>query len=209
LSAIGEDTKARIVDAALRLWNEQGIARVTTNHVAAHLGMSPGNLYYHFRNKDEIVRAAFDRMNLEADEVWALPEGRIPDLEDLRRFLLGNLRLYRAYVSLARELPALVRADVDLRKSYRKVHARRVQQLGAIVDRLTLVGLLRLPDDAARTALIESAWIVGSFWVPYLEMKDANATNAEIARGARLVLALMRPYFADGVHDVLAQGLEG
>jgi AcrR family transcriptional regulator len=52
-------TKDRIIQAAVELFNAQGEQNVTTNHIAAHLSMSPGNLYYHFRNKEDIIRAIF------------------------------------------------------------------------------------------------------------------------------------------------------
>ena len=67
-----------ILDAALNLFNERGTAKVTTNHIAEALGMSPGNLYYHFRNKAEIVRGLFARIAAE----WAtngLPAERSDD----------------------------------------------------------------------------------------------------------------------------------
>ena len=50
-------TKDRIIQAAVELFNAQGEQNVTTNHIAAHLSMGPGNLYYHFRNKEDIIRA--------------------------------------------------------------------------------------------------------------------------------------------------------
>jgi AcrR family transcriptional regulator len=52
-------TRDRILDAALELFNERGTAAVTTNHVAAHAGISPGNLYYWFSDKDEIIRELY------------------------------------------------------------------------------------------------------------------------------------------------------
>ena len=52
-------TKDKILQASIELFNQVGERQVTTNHIAAHLGISPGNLYYHFRNKEDIVRQIF------------------------------------------------------------------------------------------------------------------------------------------------------
>jgi len=72
------DTKSRILDTALALFNERGTANVTTNHISEALNMSPGNLYYHFRNKAAIVREIFVRIMQAWAENYALPEGTPP-----------------------------------------------------------------------------------------------------------------------------------
>ena len=73
-------TKIRILDAALALFNEGGTDTVTTNHIAEALSMSPGNLYYHYRNKAEIVRELFARIKGEWAANYAVPPATMPSI---------------------------------------------------------------------------------------------------------------------------------
>ena len=215
--AVGESTKDRVVSAAVEMFNESGVSALTTNHIAAHLGMSPGNLYYHFANKEEIVRAAFDRMNLAADDLWKGDDAPLPagkkkpavDVLHLQRIVLGNLRLYAEYIFFARELTSLLRADPVLRERYAAISERRMEQLVAVLRPLVAAGLLRnVGDDDDLRSLAESAWLIGLFCVPYAETSEsgggtgrkrtakarAAATNAAVEKGALLVLHLFKPY---------------
>ena len=65
-------TKDKIILASLDLFNEKGERNVSTNHIAAHLNMSPGNLYYHFKGKEEIVAALYEQF--EADILLLLKD---------------------------------------------------------------------------------------------------------------------------------------
>jgi len=212
---VSQDTRGRIVDAAIQLFNERGVAAVTTNHVAGHLKISPGNLYYHFRNKEEIVREAFDRMNAEADEVWRLEStetsadtAKPPAVDPmaLQRMLVGNLKLYARYLFFARELPSLLRSDPVLHQRYAAVSAKRVDQLESVMRPLVSAGLIHsVGDNEDLRTLVESAWMVGLFCIPYAERLDpapaatsakarAKRTHAAIERGALLVLHMFKPY---------------
>lgn len=203
------DTKDRIVTAAVELFNASSVGAVTTNHIAAHLGISPGNLYYHFANKEEIVRAAFERMNVEADALWETPSTGKLDPLALQRIVVGNLQLYARYIFFARELASLLRADRELRERYARVSARRMDQLVASLVPLVDAGILRDVGDAEDLrSLADSAWMIGLFCVPYAETVDdvaagstgksakarAARTRAALERGALLVLHLFRPY---------------
>jgi AcrR family transcriptional regulator len=76
-------TRDRILDLSLAMFNERGEPNVTTNHIADELEISPGNLYYHFRNKDDIVEHLFARYEARMDQVLISPEDRLPTLEDI------------------------------------------------------------------------------------------------------------------------------
>lgn len=218
---MSQDTRERIVDAAIQLFNARGVGAVTTNHVAAHLKISPGNLYYHFRNKEEIVREAFDRMNAEAEAVWRLdpppsndgpvaagtPKRPAIDPTALQRMLVGNLKLYARYLFFARELPALLRSDPILHERYAAVSKKRVEQLESVMIPLVDAGLLKdVGDREDLRTLVEAAWMVGLFCIPYAETLEvapagrltakaqAERTHQAIERGALLVLHMFKPY---------------
>jgi AcrR family transcriptional regulator len=202
---VAKKTRDRIVDVAVELFNVSGVGPVTTNHIAERLGISPGNLYYHFSNKEEIIREAFARMNAEADAIWAAPKDGAFDPLLLKRIVAGNLRLFGEYLFFARELPALLLADKELRERYAAIGEQRMKQLDEMIRSLVKAKLLvDVGDDEDIRMLAEAAWMIGLFCVPYGETIDAvpaktarartERTKAALERGALMVLHLFRPY---------------
>ena len=66
----GEKRRADILKAALSLFNARGTQPVSTNHIAAELGISVGNLYWHFSDKESIVRDLYAEQQRKSDGVW-------------------------------------------------------------------------------------------------------------------------------------------
>ena len=196
-------TKDRIIDGAVQLFNRSGVGPVTTNHVAAHLGMSPGNLYYHFKNKEEIIRAAFDRMNEEAETIWTVDPAA--GTTSLHRMLTGNLALYAKYLFFARELPALMRADPLLRRRYRRIHKIRLGQLEDTLTPLVALGLVKTDGAADLAMLIESSWVIGLFGLPYAELAGKVSMQEEIVRTAQMVMHLFKPYMEPFAYAALVE----
>ena len=190
-------TRARILDAALALFNERGTAAVSTNHIAAAAGLSPGNLYYHFAGKQEIIRALYARYIAAQQDLWDPGAGEPADLAALRAGVARAMELAWQYRFAERELLALLRADPRLRASYRDAYQRRLAQWTAFGDQLAARGIIRPPRPPATIAdLTVAVWLIGGSWLPFLEITGDPHDARQVARGGDIVLAVLAPYLA-------------
>lgn len=187
-------TKDRILDAALALFNERGTDNVTTNHIAEALSMSPGNLYYHYRNKAEIVRALFARIQAEWAENYAVPPATMPSIPMMEAMLAGNFAIQARYRFFFRDLTLLLNADPELAAAYR---ANREQGIGNTKFLITLfasAGVLNPVGDEELDDLAQLLWLVGDFWLVFKDTGGAAFSPADMDQGVRLFRRLLTPH---------------
>jgi AcrR family transcriptional regulator len=190
-------TRDKILDAALELFNERGTAAVTTNHVAAHAGISPGNLYYWFSDKDEIVRELYARLVGAYEEMWSADARGLVDLgpEDLLSRLAAGAVLSRRYAFLGRELLGLLHGDAALAGEYGAVRARRTAAFMGLAHRWRDAGVLRPLDDQGLADLIQALWVIAETW---LAVGELDGTYREAEDGERLLRVVLDPYLVHG-----------
>ena len=189
--------RERILDTALALFNESGTGPISTNHIAQALGISPGNLYYHFRNKEEIILAIFDRMERAWNSGTGFPTDRAPQVGDLIGMLTASFGVLWEYRFYYRELLALLARDPALARRYRAMRARGLGDVAALLRYCADTGLLRLPaSPAAADELARTVWLMVDFWLPFEELGGATIAPTDLPRGARFVLHTLRPYLA-------------
>lgn len=189
-------TRERIIETAIRLFNDKGTKPVTTNHIAAECGISPGNLYYHFRNKEEIIRAIFEQMTrVSIVEYGAIatqfepgtPEGIADTFAFIQQF---NWR-YRFF---KRELTALVMADPLLGEQFRETNDITRRMIRESIDRGMASGRMKRLTDAESELFVDAVWTLALFWVNYLEVGGEEVNDATLARGNDVLMMLMAPY---------------
>jgi len=194
-TAKSEATRERILAAARRLFNEQGTSAVSTNHVAAAAGLSPGNLYYHFADKQEIIRGLHAQYAAAHEERWLPSPDASENLRQLRRNLAVGVELAWEYRFLEREILALLRADPELRVAYREAYERRVGEWSAFWEQLVAQGLLRPPrPPRSLRDLTVALWLVAQGWLPFLDLTGDPQNPRQIARGTELVLVVLEPH---------------
>jgi AcrR family transcriptional regulator len=189
-------TKQRILDTAIQLFNEQGTDVVSTNHIAEALGMSPGNLYYHFRNKEEIIRAIFERLFVLWDETFALPQDRLPTLADAVGLIESNFKILYEYRFIYREILALLKADQKLYERYIAVRERGYTGFRELIAAFEQTKIITVPDEETVTALADMCWMISEFWLTTVEITGQSVTHKQMERGTDLMMHVLRPYLS-------------
>jgi AcrR family transcriptional regulator len=188
-------TRERILQTALRLFNESGTASVSTNHIAEALGISPGNLYYHFGNKEEIIRALFEQQFAHNDRLYALPSDRQPTLDDLQAMVRATFEMSWHYRFIYRELIALLRRDEQLQHRWNEIRARGFEGFTQLIEQFVASGTLRDPGSPHVVQhLAELCWLVSEYWLASVEASGAKVDTAQIEHGIALMLQILDPF---------------
>ncbi|MEQ5835678.1 TetR/AcrR family transcriptional regulator [Marinobacter sp. NFXS9] len=203
-------TRDKILLTSLDLFNERGERNTTTNHIAAHLGISPGNLYYHFRNKSDIIYEIFQEYEKLVDYYLEIPDDRPLGLDDMMFYLESVFDGLWSYRFLHRDLEFLLDNDARLREDYRLFTGRCLAAIKQIFSGLTDGGLFEAQADELKDAMSLNVWLVITNWMAFLKTAHAgdstdSITREQLKQGIFQVLTLEMPYLRDAYReDVMA-----
>ena len=204
--------RERIIEASLKLFNEQGTRTVTTNHLAAHLSISPGNLYYHFANREEIIRAVYPRV---AEAVHAAlpvtPEGEVT-AADVGRYHLAGIETLWRFRFLFRDLDELLSRDPLLGDSFRELQRWLVVQFQTLFERLIDQGHMRRPAPPEDLACVATnAFILWTNWIRYVTSSRAtvDVDHVDIVDGAHHCFLSFAPYLEPGFAEEVRAIFDG
>jgi AcrR family transcriptional regulator len=190
-------TRERILAVSLALFNDRGETHVTTGMIADELGISPGNLYYHFRNKDQIVERLFDRfeerISLEPPEA----AGGAGAIEDLWLYLHLMFEAIWDYRFLYRNLDDILGRNRRLRDHFNRIVEDKLAAVEALCLALARSGLLTARPGEIR-ALAANVLVVATYWLNFRAVRGGreNADPQDPGVGAFQVMSLVAPFLA-------------
>jgi AcrR family transcriptional regulator len=191
-------TAERILEVTLDLFNRFGEPNVSTTAISAELGISPGNLYYHYPAKDELVNSLFDRYERGLDELLQAAES-VGDVEDAWLFFHMLFELIWQYRFLYRDLNDLLSKNRRLETHFQAILRHKAAAVQSVIDRLARAHAA--PMDARSAEPVAAAMVVVlTYWLSFEYVRDprhaleADAAGAALARGAYHVLSLLMPY---------------
>ncbi len=188
-------TRERILEASLRLFNDFGEPNVTTTVIADDLNISPGNLYYHFGSKDEIVDTLFGEFEREIEGVLAAPATRATSVEDMWLFLHVVFESIWRYRFLYRDLNDLLSRNRLLEVHFKRLLAAKVRTARALCEALAAGGEMHA-SAAEIPALATNMVVVMTYWLSYEYVQDPRhpSEGETLARGVYHVMAQVAPF---------------
>jgi AcrR family transcriptional regulator len=188
-------TVERILAESLRLFNERGEANVTTGMIAVELDMSPGNLYYHFPNKERIVEALFRRFESRIDVDPPVSTDAARAIEDLWLYLHLMFEAIWEFRFLYRNLDDLAARNRRLRDHLNRIFDRKARAVTALFDTLVAAGAMQANAEEKR-ALARNVLLVATYWLNFHSLRDRRDAHAAegLGLGAYQVLSLVAPY---------------
>jgi AcrR family transcriptional regulator len=197
-------TRERILETALALFNRFGEPHITTADIAGEMEISPGNLYYHFRNKDQVIAELFAAFERRLDQLLTLPQGRDAGVEDL--WLLLHL-LFEAmwdHRFLFRDLDEILSRNRKLASRFALITLRGVRTVIELCRGMVATGAMRASEREI-AVLADNVAIVATYWISYQKIASGERAEATVSldRAAYQVLSLIAPFLRGDARALL------
>ncbi len=191
-------TAERILEVTLVLFNRFGEPNVSTTLISAELGISPGNLYYHYPAKDKLINALFDRYEASLTDLLRAAD-EVSNIEDAWLFFHMLFELIWQYRFLYRDLNDLLSKNRRLEKHFQFVLINKSKAVREVLDGLARSNAVHIDGrdiDTVATSMV----VVLTYWLSYEYVSDPRnalepeSAGAALLRGAFHVLGLLSPY---------------
>lgn len=187
-------TRDRILQVSLLLFNEEGEAQLSSVDVANALEISPGNLYYHFKGKDAIIRALFDRFEEEMRVILRGSSGGVASIDDNWVYIYILLEEIYDFRFFYRDLAGMISRYPDLAGRFRALMAEKQITIQRILDDLARLGVIDI-DPRLKPPLTQQIITTLTFWLAGDALsKETHDGPALIHKTVFQVMCLIVPY---------------
>ena len=200
-------TAERILEVTLELFNRFGEPNVSTTLISAELNISPGNLYYHYPAKDELINSLFDRYERALGELLHAADN-VRNVEDAWLFFHMLFELIWQYRFLYRDLNDLLSKNRRLETHFQFVLKNKGQAVQSVLAGLNRGGAMHI-EARDMEPVATSMVVVLTYWLSYEYVRDPRralepeSAGAALMRGAFHVLSQLLPYLEPGQRDHL------
>lgn len=202
-------TREKILDASLELFNEKKASNVSTVQISTAMKISPGNLYYYYANKEEVIRCIWKERIAENLKVILDKAGKIKTAADLLDYIKECVKHIMKYDFFYTEMPTLFTNDNELVRLCGDLTTRIIHSLSGLYDAWKQSGNVIDLAEASRVLMIENC----------ISLFHQIAVSCDIAQRAKentdalmenaylRMAAFLQPYFTDTMNQEMKDEL--
>ncbi|HIF9058987.1 TPA: TetR/AcrR family transcriptional regulator [Photobacterium damselae] len=194
-------TRDRILAVSLDLFNRHGVSQVSTLIIATEMGISPGNLYYHFRGKEEIISTMISDLQHAITQLSAEYPNQVKEFDDYWPFMHTVMALFTHYRFLFRNLDNLNSQDQRMRRKIRSLVLKLRQITTDMINHLIELEKIRC-DKQTVPLLADNLLLVSLNWLNYQTLLDDKYSDEELIRtGVLRIISLLEPYLTENAQS--------
>jgi AcrR family transcriptional regulator len=189
------ETKRKILDASRELFNLYGLDKVSQRRIAEHLGISPGNLTYHFKKSEDIVEALYFEMVATMDGAMEEVKNMQYNLPFIFKMIDLLVECFFQYRFMLLDFVPIMRHHAKIRKHYEQLSLLRKQQFMGAIKHLRETQMIREEElPLEYEFLYDRFQILADFWISSIEIKEEGVKSLHLQRGKRLLTQSLYPY---------------
>ena len=188
------DTKDKIIATAIDLFNIHGTKVISTNHIAKEMGISPGNLYYHFRSKNDIIRSISDNFSNELGSVLKIQLDTISDFSSNLTSLFNRFfKIQQSYQFLFLEGVHLTKQDSRLLDNYTNLRSLIKKGYHELLSNLVKIKIMKRQSLNIIDDLLDAQWIIMWYWINHTILDRNTYDDFQIKKGIKLSFSIIKP----------------
>ncbi len=193
-----KNTKEKILRTALALFNRRGLPRVTLRTIAAEMGISQGNLTYHYKKREAIIEALYFQLVERIDTGMARSGGRETALEQLYDIMARIMDAFYEYRFFLLDFVHIMRESGTIRQHYLELSRKREEQFKAIFDGLTAAGLMRGEARPGEYRFLYKRFqILVDFWISSAETAQKTIGTDTVREYSAIIAWELYPYLTE------------
>ena len=198
-------TRDRILLTSLDLFNLCGEPNVTTIDIANEMDISPGNLYYHFRNKDEIIFELFLLFEASILEVLETPQTSDQEIVDYWMYIHIIFEKIWEYRFFYRDLVTILERNEKLQKRFNRILDKKANAFRSILASMSEAGIIEPTDTRIQEAIATNIVLTATYWLNYQQIRNLGKELPEedLGQGVYQVMTLIAPYLPKESMDAL------
>lgn len=200
-------TRDRILVTSLELFNLEGEAHTTTIDIANEMDISPGNLYYHFKGKDDIIAELFLQFETALSQTLHAPIEKplaedTQNIEDNWYYLYVVLEDMYHYRFFYLNLEDISQRYPDIRRHFKRLIQLKQNALRSICESLTSHSVINIESDQLQ-GLVNNLSLTLTYWLPWQHLSsDYDHPEVVIHQGVLQLMTMIAPYLGDDDHLV-------